>query len=64
MPTEIMDMNMLAKIASFALFVGSFPLMGLAFQVPGWEAVIFGGAILMSCVAWMIPLYLLPKYGK
>ncbi|MEY5018080.1 MAG: hypothetical protein RL431_1129 [Actinomycetota bacterium] len=64
MAIRIMGMNILAKIASFALFIGSFPLMGYAFQVPGWEAVIFGGAVVMSCVAWMIPLYLLPKYGK
>lgn len=57
-------MNIVWNIITGALFVGSFPVMAYAFQVPGYEAVIFGGGIIMSVVAWMIPLYLLPRISK
>ena len=57
-------MNAFAKILTAALFLGSFPVMSYAFQVPGYEALIFGGGILMASVAWMIPLYVLPRISK
>lgn len=57
-------MNALAKILTGALFLGSFPVMAYAFQVPGFEALIFGGGVIMACVAWMIPLYILPRISK
>ena len=57
-------MNLFAKILTAVLFIGSFPVMSYAFQVPGYEALIFGGGILMACFAWMIPLYILPRISK
>lgn len=57
-------MNMIAKILTAVLFIGSFPVMSYAFQVPGFEALIFAGGVLMACVAWMIPLYILPRISK
>ena len=57
-------MNLVAKLLTAALFLGSFPVLAYAFQVPGYEALIFAGGILMACVAWMIPLYILPRISK
>lgn len=57
-------MNILLNILTGAIFLGSFPVMSYAFQVPGYEALIFGGGILMSVFAWMIPLYILPRVSK
>lgn len=57
-------MNVVANILTAVLFLGSFPIMSYAFQVPGYEALIFAGGILMACVAWMIPLYILPRISK
>ena len=57
-------MNLVAKILTAALFLGSFPVMAFAFQVPGFEAFIFAGGVLMACAAWMIPLYVLPRISK
>ncbi|MFM6967897.1 MAG: hypothetical protein ACKOWN_03065 [Microbacteriaceae bacterium] len=57
-------MNLVAKILTALLFIGSFPVMSYSFQVPGYEALIFGGGVLMACVAWMIPLYILPRISK
>lgn len=57
-------MNVVANILTTVLFLGSFPIMSFAFQVPGYEALIFAGGILMACVAWMIPLYILPRISK
>lgn len=57
-------MNVVANILTAVLFLGSFPIMSYAFQVPGYEALIFAGGVLMACVAWMIPLYILPRISK
>lgn len=57
-------MNILLNILTGAIFLGSFPVMSYAFQVPGYEALIFGGGILMAVFAWMIPLYILPRVSK
>ena len=57
-------MNIFLNILTGAIFLGSFPVMSYAFQVPGFEAVIFAGGILMAVFAWMIPLYILPRVSK
>lgn len=57
-------MNILLNILTGAIFLGSFPVMSYAFQVPGYEALIFAGGILMAVFAWMIPLYILPRVSK
>lgn len=57
-------MKILLTIVTAAIFLGSFPVMAFAFQAPGYEALIFAGGILMSVVAWMIPLYIIPRLSK
>ena len=54
----------ISLILTAGLFVGSFFVMGYAFEVPGYEALIFAGGILMACFAWMIPMYILPRISK
>ena len=57
-------MNILLNILTGVIFLGSFPVMSFAFQVPGYEAVIFAGGVLTSVFAWMIPMYILPRVSK
>jgi hypothetical protein len=57
-------MNILLSILTGVIFLGSFPVMAYSFQVPGFEAVIFAGGLLMSVVAWMIPMYIIPRISK
>ena len=57
-------MNILLNILTGFIFLGSFPVMAYSFQVPGYEAVIFAGGLLMAVFAWMIPLYILPRVSK
>jgi hypothetical protein len=57
-------MNILLLILTGVIFLGSFPVMSFAFQVPGFEAVIFAIGILMSVFAWMIPMYIIPRITK
>jgi hypothetical protein len=57
-------MKILLTILTSLIFLGSFPVMAFAFQVPGFEGLIFAGGILMSAFAWMIPLYIIPRLSK
>lgn len=57
-------MNILLNILTGVIFLGSFPVMSFAFQVPGWEALIFAGGVMMSVFAWMIPIYIVPRVLK
>jgi hypothetical protein len=57
-------MKILLTIVTALIFLGSFPVMAYAFQVPGFEGLIFAGGILMSAFAWMIPLYIIPRLSK
>ncbi len=57
-------MNILLNILTGVIFLGSFPVMSFAFQVPGYEALIFGAGVLMAVFAWMIPLYIVPRLSK
>jgi hypothetical protein len=57
-------MNILLLILTGVIFLGSFPVMSFAFQVPGYEALIFTVGILMSVLAWMIPMYIIPRVSK
>ena len=54
----------ISLILTSALFLGSFFVIGYAFEVPGYEALIFAGGILMASLAWMIPMYILPRISK
>lgn len=57
-------MNILLTILTSVIFLGSFPVMAYSFQVPGFEAVIFAGGLLMAVFAWMIPMYIIPRISK
>ena len=57
-------MNILLLILTGVILLGSFPVMSFAFQVPGYEALIFTVGILMSVLAWMIPMYIIPRVSK
>lgn len=54
----------ISLIITASLFVGSFFVMGYAFEVPGYEALVFAGGIFMAVFAWMIPMYILPRIAK
>ena len=54
----------ISLILTAGLFVGSFFVIGYSFEVPGYEALIFAGGIMMSSIAWMIPMYILPRISK
>lgn len=57
-------MNILLNILTGVIFLGSFPVMSFAFQVPGYEALIFAGGVTMSVFAWMIPIYIVPRLSR
>ncbi len=57
-------MNILLNIITGVIFLGSFPVMSFAFQVPGYEAVIFAAGVMMAVFAWMIPMYIVPRLSK
>lgn len=54
-------MNILAAIVSIAIFVGGLLLFGYAFDVPGYEVVMFVGAIVAICVSVLIPVQVLNR---
>jgi len=54
-------MNVVAFIISFALFVGGLYMMGAAFQVEGFELLVFGGGILVASLAIAIPIHVLKR---
>ena len=49
-------MNILMFLVSFGLLVASFWLMGVAFTVPGFELVIFLGALIVTTISFAIPV--------
>jgi len=54
-------MNVVAFIISFALFVGGLYMMGAAFQLVGFELVMFLGGILVSSLGVAIPIHVLKR---
>jgi hypothetical protein len=54
-------MNVVAFIISFALFVGGLYMMGSAFQLVGFELVMFLGGILVSSLGVAIPIHVLKR---
>jgi hypothetical protein len=52
------------KMCALARMISIRTVMSFAFQVPGYEALIFTGGILMSVLAWMIPMYIIPRLSK
>lgn len=54
-------MKIIVFIVSLAIFVAGLYLMGSAFYVPGWEALVFGAGILATCISIAIPVHLLKR---
>ncbi|MGX5680083.1 hypothetical protein [Schumannella luteola] len=54
-------MKIIAFIVSLAIFVAGLYLMGSAFYVPGWEAVVFFGGILAASLGLAIPVHVLKR---
>ena len=54
-------MNVVDFIISFALFVGGLYMMGAAFQLVGFELVMFLGGILVSSLGVAIPIHVLKR---
>ena len=48
-------MNILMFFVSFGLFIASCWLMGVAFTTPGYELVVFAGALLVMTASFAIP---------
>lgn len=54
-------MKILGFIVSFALFVGGMYMLAVAWQVPGFESVMFIAGILVSTIGFAIPIHLLKR---
>lgn len=52
-------MNIVVFALSFVLFIAGLVLMGYAFEVPGFELVMFGGGILVVGASIGIPAHVL-----
>lgn len=60
-PGIVEDVNVLALIVSFVLFLGGLLLMGYSFVVPGFEAAVFFGGIIAISLSFGLPIHLLTK---
>lgn len=54
-------MKIIAFIVSFAVFVAGLYLMGSAFYVTDWEALVFMGGILAVSLGLAIPVHVLKR---
>lgn len=54
-------MKVFAFIVSFVIFLASLYLMALAFQVVGWELLLFTVGILGVAISFAIPFHLLKR---
>lgn len=54
-------MKIIGFIVSFALFVGGIYMLAIAFNVHGFESVVFIGGILVSTIGLAIPVHLLKR---
>lgn len=52
-------MQIVVWFFSFVIFVAGLLMMGYAFDMPGYELVMFGGGILVISVAVAIPAHVL-----
>lgn len=56
-------MKVAVFLVSFALFVGSFVVMGYAFAFDAWAAAaMFLGGILLASLAFVIPFHILERF--
>ena len=54
-------MKLIAFLVSLALFVGGLFIMGHAFYVPGFEAPLFIGGILVTSLGLALPVHVLKR---
>lgn len=54
-------MKIIGFVVAVAFFVGGIYLLGFAFQVPGYEAPVFMGGILLSAIGIAVPIHLLKR---
>ena len=54
-------MKIIGFIVSFALFVGGIYMLAVAFQVAGYESVMFIGGLLVTTIGFAIPVHLLKR---
>jgi hypothetical protein len=50
----------IALVISFALFLGGLLLMGIAVELPAWQALVFFLGIIGVALSFAIPIHLLP----
>lgn len=60
-PGIVEDVNVLALIVSFVLFLGGLLLMGYSFVIPGLEAAVFFAGIIAISLSFGLPIHLLTK---
>jgi len=53
--------NIIGFLVSLVLFIGGFYLMGSAFYVTGFEAVVFFAGIVCSSLGLFIPVHILKR---
>ncbi|MFM9878522.1 MAG: hypothetical protein ACKVOG_11850 [Rhodoglobus sp.] len=54
-------MNIIGFLVSIIIFIGGFFIMGNAFYVPGFEALVFFLGIVTSVIGIAIPVHLLKR---
>ena len=57
-------MKILVFILSIGLFVGGLVIIGFAFTVPGFQALVFFSGIICIALAFFIPISILPKLDR
>ena len=57
-------MNIIGFLVSIIIFIGGFFIMGNAFTVPGFEALVFFLGIVTSVIGFAIPVHLLKRIDR
>jgi hypothetical protein len=52
----------IALIISLALFLGGLLLMGIAIELPAWQALVFFAGIVAVALSFAIPIHVLPLF--
>ncbi|WP_431277942.1 hypothetical protein [Leifsonia poae] len=52
----------IALIISFVLFLGGLLLMGIAVELPAWQALVFFSGIVAVALSFAIPIHVLPLF--
>ncbi|MFF1878425.1 hypothetical protein [Leifsonia sp. NPDC058230] len=52
----------IALVISLVLFLGGLYLMGLAVELPAWQALVFFSGIIAVALSFAIPIHVLPAF--